>query len=114
MVICGTNLWRDELREGKDKLLLGQMERRGVFKRHLSSEPTRADLKALFKKAFTLDWPTGEAAEIIKKVNTQQGLTAITEYLRYGHRLASKAEEPLSWNHFVKAHAIIKDLETPS
>ncbi len=114
MVICGTNLWRDELKEGKDKLLLEQMERRGVFKRQLPSEPTRADLKTLFKKAFTLDWPTGVAAEIIKEVNTQQGLTAITEYLRYGHRLAAKAEEPLSWSHFVKAHAIIKDLETPS
>ncbi len=113
MVLCGTNLWRDELKEGKDKLLLEQMERRGVFKRQLPSEPTRADLKALFKKAFTLDWPTGEAAEIIKEVTTQQGLTAITEYLRYGHRLATKAEEPLSWSHFEKAYAIIKNLETP-
>ena len=114
MVICGTNIWRDELKEGKDKLLLEQMERRGVFKRQLPSEPTRADLKAIFKKAFTLDWPTGEAAEIIKEVNTKQGLTAITEYLRYGHRLAIKAEEPLCWSHFMKAYAIISDLETPS
>ena len=114
MVICGTNIWRDELKEGKDKLLLEQMERRGVFKHQLKSEPTRADLKAIFKKAFNLDWPTGEAAEIIKDVNTRQGLTAITEYLRFGNRLAKKADETLSWSHFEKAYGIIVELETPS
>ncbi len=114
MVICGTNIWRDEMKDGKDKDLLEQMERRGVFRLQLPSEPTRADLKVIFKKAFNLDWPIGEAAEIVKETNTRQGLTAVTEYLRYGNRLASKADEPLSWKHFEKAYAIISDLETPS
>jgi len=114
MVICGTNIWRDEMQEGKDKKLLEQMQRRGVFRLQLPDVPPVADLKAITSKAFNLPWPSsenGRALEVLNHVNRAQGLTAVTEYLRFANRIAAKRKEPLSWDHFLRAWKIITDLE---
>lgn len=109
MILCGTNLWRDELREGKDKRFLEQIDRRGVFNVQLPSEPTDGDLRAIFGH-YELTWPTGFALEMIRDVNRRQGLTAITEFLRFGKRIAK--DEPLAWDHVVDAYLTITQLET--
>ena len=110
MIICGTNIGRDDLKIGKDKDLLDQFTRRGIFSVQLGAQPTPADLKAIFKQAFDLEYPSGEPLELIKAVNQHQGLTAVTEYLRFATRLAKKADQPLRWEHFCKAHKIITGL----
>ena len=48
MLICGTNIGRDDLAEGKDKALLDQLRRRGVFQLQLGNQPNTGGLAGYF------------------------------------------------------------------
>jgi DNA transposition AAA+ family ATPase len=111
MVLIGTNIWRDELADGKDKHLLEQMERRGIFQLQLPPCPTDGDLRAIFK-SVDLDWPQGETLEIVRDVNKTRGLTALTEFIRFGKKIAKKQGKAFGWEHFTKAYGIIAGLKS--
>jgi hypothetical protein len=131
-VLNATDLLLSKLNEGSHGEI-EQILRRGVHRLRLPSMPTIADLAAIFehnKLEFpdanlevtieTKDARTGKKMQIherpravIRQLAKTSGLKAITERLRYGRKLASKAGEDVSWNHVMDAHLrIAKQAET--
>lgn len=119
MIKCGFVLGftiLDDLKAASQKELQ-QIWRRGVHRVPLPVMPTKADLKAILAHAG-LDFPdrdykvtveeiTEEPYEILRQVAKNEALLAITERIRLGRKLASKAEQKLTWKHFVQAHLTI-------
>lgn len=102
---------------------LQQVWRRGVHKKLLPDAPTRGDVEAI-AGASGLAWPdrleavtlgkrTEKVAEMLRQVSKAEGLKAVTERLRYGRKLASRANEKLEWRHVVDAHFRISDQAKP-
>lgn len=126
MILCGTRLLLGKMNEGQH----GEMEqllRRGVHRVVLPNMPTEADLTAIFKH-YKLDFPEAgqevsiqsvklvikeQPRAIIRQLAKVAGLKAITERLRYGRKLASKAKTKLTWHHFVDAHLRIEKQAQP-
>lgn len=126
VVLCGTKLLLTRMNEGQH----GEMEqllRRGVHRVVLPSMPTKNDLDAIFKhNGLEFPEPDQECSiaagkstireqprAIIRQLAKTSGLKAITERLRYGRKLASKAKTKLTWHHFVDAHLRIEKQQTP-
>jgi hypothetical protein len=45
--------------------------------------------------------------QVLKQVARAEALKAVCERIRYGTKLARKANEKLSWTHFIRAHLLI-------
>jgi DNA transposition AAA+ family ATPase len=121
MVLCGTKLLLDKLRQGEHKEM-EQIMRRGVHRTALPSQPTPADVKAIVEH-WGLDFPdkkllcevdkrTEQPYAILRQIGKRDGLKAITERLRYARKLASKRKQKVAWIHFCQAHLIIEDAAT--
>jgi DNA transposition AAA+ family ATPase len=94
---------------------LQQLWRRGVHKVPLPLMPTKGDLSAILEHhglefpARDLEVTVGniveEPYEILRQQARENGLKAITERIRYAHKLADRAgSKGVSWQHFVEAH----------
>jgi hypothetical protein len=127
MVLSWTRL--DDLEAAKGDELL-QICRRGVHVFRLPSMPTKADLgmilhhqglpgtpvldgkgRPIASTAFparTLKVVVGKMEEepyaILRQLAKSSGLKAITERIRYAHKLANKKSGRIAWEHFVDAH----------
>lgn len=122
MVLCATNLGRDKF-ERERRTELEQLFRRGVHRLELGSMPTMADLSAILadhslqfpKQAdkITLGSVVEKPFALIRQLAREEGLTAITERLRYASKIAALNREPLSWETFVEAHLTIQAKATP-
>jgi len=116
-VLCGTKLLLDEMNKGKNGEL-EQLMRRGVHRFQLPEAPTRHDLNAILthnglempKRNFecTVQGVTEKPYLVLKQLSIDEGLLAITERIRYAKKLAERAEEKVSWEHFIYAHETIK------
>jgi len=51
---------------------------------------------------------------VLKTLALRDGLTAITERIRYARKLAARARQPLAWTHFVETHLSIQADKTPA
>lgn len=109
MVLCGTNVFRREIQEGKLAQLLEQLRRRCTHPIQLPSKPPRADID-LIAKEFGLKAPQDAAFDVIKGMIQRSGLGMYIKFLQAASRMAGKAGEKLSWDHFVRAHDIIAKL----
>lgn len=102
---------------------LQQLWRRGVHKVPLPVMPTRGDIDAILKHhglAFPekiMEVTVGDGKhtvieqpyEILRQLAKDNGLKAITERLRYAHKLAGKAgSKKITWENFVDAHLRIE------
>lgn len=120
MVLCGTQLLFKRVSDHTAELQ--QLLRRGVHKVVLPDSPQAADVAAI-ADANGLEMPgrhekiavrhggqdfIEEPYKLLKQLGTEEGLKAITERLRYGQKLATKAREKFEWRHFVRAHLVIK------
>ena len=123
MVLSWTNL--EDLRAHKEKELL-QAWRRGVHKIYLPAMPTKDDL-ALILQHNGLAFPeasliatvrlrdkrgritpvTDNPYKILRQTARDEGLKAVTERIRYAAKLAKRAGQKISWDHFLEAHLII-------
>jgi len=114
-VLSWTNL--NDLKNASQGELV-QVWRRGVHKVALPAMPTKADLTAILKH-HGLDFPdkklevtiggvVDQPYEILRQQAKNNGLKAITERIRYAHRLAGKKDGKLAWTHFVDAHLRIE------
>jgi len=116
MVLCGTELLLPKLREGKNGEM-EQMLRRGVHRIILPKQPTWADIRAIAAhwglqmpgkaEEVALQGVVEKPYEVLRQLAQAQGLKAITERLRYGRKLAVRANRKLSWRDFVEAHLTI-------
>jgi len=109
LVLVGTNVWRDELNQGKQCQLLEQLRRRGTIKIQLPSRPPKADLDRISKK-FGLSPAEGDSAEVVKDMIHTSGLGMYVKFLQNASRIAARENKPLTWEHFVTGYDIIKKL----
>lgn len=98
---------------------LQQLWRRGVHKVPLPLMPTKGDLAAILnhhhlqfpdkKMEVTVGSIVEQPYEILRQQAKMNGLKAITERIRYAHKLADKAgDKKVTWSHFVDAHLRIE------
>jgi DNA transposition AAA+ family ATPase len=109
LVICGTNVLRDELHTGTKASVLEQLRRRGTIKVQLPARPPKSDLDKIAKR-FGLPPAEGEAAEVVKDMIHQSGLGMYVKFLQSAHLMASRAQKPISWDHYIQAADIIAKL----
>jgi DNA transposition AAA+ family ATPase len=115
MVLSWTNL--DELKNASQGELV-QIWRRGVHRVALPLMPTKADISAILHH-YDMEFPekslevtvgkiVEQPYEILRQQAKLNGLTAITERLRYARKLAHKGNGKVAWHHFVDAHLRIE------
>lgn len=113
MVLCGTNVFRDELEEGEFAQSLKQLRKRGIWELQLESVASDRDV-AMIAKHYQLGEPTGEAAQLVRWINQEMGLGKFTKFLARAAQIAAKQRVPFTWNHFVKVVTIAEALRRKS
>jgi DNA transposition AAA+ family ATPase len=106
MVLCGTNIARDEIQDGPHKRLLEQINRRGVFKLQLPQYATIDDRNAIAKH-YGLPVAKGDAKHLVDRIIKSNGLKAYVTYLKAAARLANRRKLDVNWDHFIAAHDTI-------
>jgi DNA transposition AAA+ family ATPase len=109
MVLCGTNVLREEVQRGKHKEMLEQLQRRGVVQLQLPARPPKKDLDAI-ARAYSLPAPEDEAEALVKTIITESGLGKLLKFVQAGTRLATRRNETFAWRHVITAHDILARL----
>lgn len=110
MVICGTNVLRDEIQNGKLQLMLRQLDRRGIIKVQLPDTIPLSDCNKIAREWLKLPAMEGEAKEIVQDLVRKTGCNAFVHYLKAAARLAANEKKEVTWGHFVRAYSIIRQL----
>ncbi|MFC5049211.1 AAA family ATPase [Rubritalea spongiae] len=100
LILCGTNVLRDEFMSGEHKKMLAQLLNRGTAHIQLEDKPLPADLEKFFE-FYDLGLPTGKAASAVKDIVHYHGLGKFVKTLQAASRLAHKQEKALTWDHFL-------------
>jgi hypothetical protein len=126
MVLCGTNVFRDQLKQGEFFQYLKQLRRRGLNEVQLPAVPPEEDLK-LMARHFGLDpdehaeiplefldkagktvKQTYNSAKVVDEIAKADGFGKYVIRLQDAVEMAAKKRQPVSWKHFVRAHHIIE------
>lgn len=110
VVLIGTNVFRDQMRDQSLKKFLNQFNRRCLIRRQLNDVPTRGDLN-LFARHYALEAATGEALQLQRSIVTEHGLGVWLTTLVAANRRATKQGKALTWEHVIKAHAFFRSME---
>lgn len=110
VVICGTNVFREEMETGVSAGVLKQTKRRRLMAMQLPGTPSAKDLNA-FAAAFHLPPARGEALVLQTEVIREEALGFWITLLRMAAKLAAGERKPLNWQHVIEAHAGLKELE---
>ena len=111
MVLCGTNVFKEELQGGHHKELLEQLRRRGIFELQLPAHAPKRDLQKI-ADSYGLGTFTDDAWELASYINRTSGLKRYATFLRVGQKLANNRKQNFTWDHFITAHDAISDLST--
>lgn len=131
MVICATDVGREEIEGGKEAKLLSQLWRRGTLKLQLPTALRVADVRA-FAEAYSLDFPAElpctkekpdetwkrlqvecpefEGWEVCDKIAHNSGVQHLVSVFRDGGALAKKAGRDLAWSHVIQAQGVYDNL----
>jgi len=109
MVLCGTNVLKTEIQEGKLAIMLEQLRRRCTHPIQLPSKPPKPDIEKI-AAAFKLPAPDDDCYSIIRDMIYRSGLGMYIKYLQAAARMAGKEKRKLTWDHFVQAHDLIAKL----
>lgn len=109
MVLCGTHIFRDQLRFGEFAQFLKQLRRRGLYELQLPAVPIRDDLD-LMAEQFGLEPADGDAEPIVLQIARDWGFGQYVTRLTDAAELASKKKEKLNWGHFVRASQIVDNM----
>jgi DNA transposition AAA+ family ATPase len=110
MVLCGTNIARDEIESGQHKELLAQIRRRGIFRLQLPEFAPWADRIEIARHFGMREAPEGSVRKLVDDIITRNGLKAFTSYLQAASRIAAKRKAPIGWTHFQTAYDVIAKL----
>lgn len=110
MVLCGTNVFRNELERGEFQQTLKQLRKRGIWELQLDNAPRQADLD-LIASQYRLKPPTGEAAEIVKWIGRDFGFGKYCRFMARAAQLANKEGQRLSWDHFTRLASLAEKLK---
>lgn len=113
MVLCGTHVLRREIEDGKLALILEQLRRRATLRLELPPRPSKTDV-AKFAHGFGLPDPGAAETAVIRDMVYSSGLGMYVKFLQAGHRLAAKAQQTMTWEHFLNAHALISRAMKPT
>jgi DNA transposition AAA+ family ATPase len=125
MVICATNVAREEFTEGmgKEAKLLKQLWRRGVIKLQLPDALRAGDVRA-FASAYGLAFPdepergddtwkglraahpTFAGLEVCENIAYNYGILHLVSVLKDGSKLAAKRDRELQWKDVVEAQGV--------
>jgi DNA transposition AAA+ family ATPase len=114
MVLCMTNIGRDEIERGKLAHVLKQVSKRGVIKLQLPDLAPEADFLLIAAKAFGLPKPEREVLEIIRTIREKNGIGVFCHYLKMGARYAANLRRDFAWDHFAKAYNTLLSLSDKS
>lgn len=109
VVLCGTNVLRDELCQHNRSHLFKQLLKRAILQRQLPDYATREDL-SMIASHFGLNDLKNEPYDAMKKINIKWGLKAITSTLQAACTIAKKSNRPVTWDDFLKATNILGNL----
>ena len=112
VVLCGTNVFRDQMADRGLEKFLNQLNRRCLLRRQLPDKPSLADLNA-FARHYQLEPAMGEARKLQMAVIAEHGLGVWLTTLTSASRKATKEKKPLTWDHVLKAHAFFRSMENP-
>jgi DNA transposition AAA+ family ATPase len=107
LILCGTNVAREEIERGQYKLLLEQLRRRGIFRLQLPQVAPWSDRVAI-AAAYGLPDPDGAARETVDEIVHASGLRAYVSYLQAATKMAAKRKQPLAWRHVQDAYDTVK------
>ena len=110
VVICGTNVFRDEMETGRFAGILKQCKRRRLVALQLPGIPTAEDLNT-FAKAYALEPAAGDALTLQTEVLREEGLGFWLTLLRMAAKVAATKHTRMSWAGVTRAHAGLKELE---
>jgi DNA transposition AAA+ family ATPase len=110
VLLCGTNIFREQMANDAMEPFLRQLHRRVLFRRQLPDRPTRADLNAIAAH-YGLSPASEEAYQLQKETIMRHGLGVWLTTLTAAARAASKRNNEMTWTHVIKAHAFLKKLE---
>lgn len=111
MVLCGTNILRDEIRNGKDKDLLDQLVRRALTTLDLKHSPTAKDIAA-FESAYGLNAPDAVTADTVRALCRQKGVKALIYRLSRAKSYAESEGRSPTWDDFMAEHEMLASYET--
>lgn len=110
LILCGTNVWRDQLTRGEFMVHLRQLRRRAAsYELQLPTNPPRADLDMIAKQ-FGLPAASDEAEEIMMGIARKHGFGVFCLRLEDAAEYAAKRKAKLTWDHFVKVHQTVERL----
>ena len=107
MILCGTNVAREEIEKGNLKLTLEQLRRRGIFRLQLPRVAPWSDRVAI-AASFGLEPPEGHARAVVDEIVQSSGLRAFTSFLQAGGKMAANRKEAFTWAHVVRAYDTVK------
>lgn len=113
VVLCGTNVFREQMADRALAKFLNQFNRRCLIRRQLADIPSRADLNA-FARHYGLEAASGDAYQLQRDVVREHGLGVWLTVLMAAARGASNKKTTLTWEHVLKAHAFIRRMEQVS
>ena len=121
MVICATDVGRDDFEKGPEQRLTEQLWRRGTIKLQLPDALTVADVRCIIT-AYGLSMPTGPADQtwrqfrtlnadlpyvgVLEDIARKQGIQSLVTTLGDGNVLASKAKRELRWDDVIDVQKI--------
>lgn len=126
LVLCGTNVFRDQLKEGSFQQYLKQLRRRGLNEVQLPAVPPRADLDMMAQhfglnpdRHGQFEWQTTDGAgrrhtarynseEVMLQIAKSDGFGKYVIRLQDAAEMAANKKQDVSWEHFVRAHHIIE------
>lgn len=113
VVLCGTNIFRDQMADKALGKFLNQFNRRCLLRRQLPDVPSRADLNA-FARHYELGAADGEAHRLQATIVRAHGLGVWLTILSAASRAAAKKKTAMTWDHVLNAHAFLRRLEQPN
>lgn len=110
VVLCATNVFRDEMEKGSLEKILRQLKRRRLCSLQLPSVPTREDLNT-FAAAYGLAPSAGEARKLEVQMIEQEALGMWLTLLRMASKLATQKKAKMDWAHVLSAYQGLQALE---
>jgi DNA transposition AAA+ family ATPase len=111
VVICATNVFREQMETGPMKKFFEQIQRRRVCSVQLSSTPTQQDLNT-FAAAYGLPASAGAARDLERQFIKDDALGMWLTLLRMGAKISAAKKKKMEWAHVLDAYAGVKALET--
>jgi hypothetical protein len=101
IVLCGTPVVPNMMKDERYVDFLGQISNRGVFELQIPAEPTDNDIRLLIKAYGFKSEPSGDAARIVKEIVKEKGIGKLSKYLKAARVVAKNKHTTPDWDHFL-------------